>query len=299
MRGFFIVACLACLPLSGGCFFGGPQKRGNTQDRLEVDTDAALRLLDSADTAAALPALAGLAENAGRADELGLRIQALLLSARALESEAELYPQDKAAALRRAALRHADAALEEAADWRRFEPENTEGTLLEFDARILRAGLRREPPEEMKPLLAMAVAEAVSRKDAARETAWRMALCGAQLDGGTPDEARRTLAEAKASFAKIARAAKENDPATESLSLALTEMEGDVALHGGQNNAAETFYKKALDGARPFRRRGDVRRILLKLSRAANQTGDADRAAWYSRRAAGVAAQNPNATGGR
>lgn len=297
MKALFLplrLACLlVCLPLIGGCIFGEPEKRGSVEDELEVETDLALRMLDGADVAGAVPTLARLADNAGRVDEIGLRIQTLLLTARTLDGEATLWPPDKAAGLRQAAVRHADLALREAGDWHRFEPESEEAALLTHDARILRARLSPESSGETEALLEAAIAGALSRDDAQRLTAWRLALCGAQLTGGRLEEARRTLVDARASFAKAAKAARKNDPATGALRLALAEAEGDVALHGGQTKEAAEFYNNALDMARALRRRDEIRRLLLRLSTAAERSGDTERSAWYKRRAEGVARTPP------
>lgn len=311
MRTFSILPpCLAAiLALAcSGCVigFGEPEKRGSVVDGLEVETELTLRTLDSEDTAAALPALDTLAKNAARTDELGLRIEATLLTARTLNAEAALHPPAQAAELRRAALRHAAAALREASDWRRFDPAAKEAALLLYDARILHARLSAignadagtdadaaaNAAEPLVPLLAAAAAEARRQNDPARETAWQLALCGEQLAGGSPGEARASLAAAKLAFGKI-------DPESEALRLALAETEADIALRDGRAAEAERLYNAALDTARTLRRRPDLRRILLKLSAAAGQSAEqsaarppdpdaAARADWYRRRAEGI-----------
>lgn len=301
-----LAVVLGVIPFAGGCFFGEPAKRGSVEDELAVETDMALRTLDAADVANAIPSLAALAENAGRMDEVGLRIQTLMLIARTLDDEATLWPPDKAANFKRASRRHARLALDEAEDWRRFEPDTKEAVLLLHDARILWARLSPEMSGGVEGLLAAALPEAVAHGDLARATAWRLALCRLRLDSGRRDEADRILAAARDSFARAAKAAKKGDPAIETLRLALAEAEGDVAAHGGRLEAADEFYSQALEMARNLRRRGELRRLLLKLASVAERSADHERAAWYRRRAEGVTRapggamreQSANAAGG-
>lgn len=288
---FLLPPCLALAisPACSGCVigFGEPEKRGSVVDGLEVETDLTLRALDGADTAAALPALAALGKNAEQADELPLRIQTAILTARTLAAEAALHPPKQAAELRQAAFRHAAAALREASDWRRFDPGAQEAILLLYDARILHASLApgTDVAGELPSLLAAAAAEARMQNDPARAAAWQLALFEEQLQNSAYSAARASLAAAKASFAEIPSG--ESEP----LRPALVEAEADLALRENRAREAEKLYNEALAAARALRRRPDLHRILLKLSAAATRSGDpdsAERAAWYRRRADGV-----------
>lgn len=273
----------------GGCGFLASPAKSELEDELTLEADLALRILDSSDVANAIPSLASLAENAGRMDELAVRIQTLLLVARALDAEATLWPAERAVTLRSAARRQARAALLEAEDWHRFEPDAAEAALLVHDARTLDAGLAQAAPEVQERLLRLAVAEAEARKDFRRLAAWRISLARLHAETGRLAAAEATLDEARSGLARVLKSPGAHDPGGDTLRLGVMETAGDIAAFSGRWNDATAQYDQALPLARTLRRRGDLKRILLKLALASESAGDDERSAWYRRRAEGVA----------
>lgn len=288
------------LMLAGGCVFAPAGKRGNVEDELATETELTLRTLDGADSGGALPALVSLADNAGRMDEVGLRIQTIMLIAKTLDAEAGLWTGEKAESIRAAARRQAGNALREAEDWRRFEPGNEEAVFLEHDARILRARMEPGNEAELEMHLRGAVQAAVAKKDWSRAAAWQLALSQIQAKKGFLGEARMWFGAGESSFAKMIRGKKiENDPASETLRFAFAEAKADMAFYGGNYVQAAKLYEEALELARKMRRRGEIKRILVKQADTAEHSGDADRAAWYRKRAKGVTKKSSASAGDR
>lgn len=301
--GLFLLVALA-LTLSGGCVFAPAGKRGNIEDELDVEREHALRALDGADAAGALPALAELAENAGRMDEVALRIQSILLIAKTLDAEAGLWPPERAEKIREASRKQAALALREATDLRRFgagsAAANREAVLLEYDAKILSARLNGADEGEMEALLRAAQQEATARGGLSRAVAWRLALSQMEARRGDAAAAGRWYGMAEATYeAERKKPGSGASGASESLDLAFAEARGDMALYARDAFGALGEYERALGLARKLRRRADIYRMLGKLIEASESGGDAERAAWYSRRAKAVSRQSAASAGDR
>lgn len=302
--GFFRLARAACLGaallLVGGCVFAPAGKRGNVEDELEMEKELTLRALDGADAASALPSLLSLADNAGRMDEVGMRIQAMMLIARTLDAEAAMWDGEQERSIRKAARRQADKALREAEDWKRFEPGNKDAVLLELDARILRMRMDAAGGPELEGVLRLAAGVAAANKDYPRAAAWQFALCRIEGEKGYLGEARKWFGLAAESLGKLTKKpGADNDPTMEALRLACAETEADLAAYEGRSAEALALYDGALERARKMRRRAELQRILFKQADMAERLGDAERAEWYRRRGKGVAKKSPKSPGER